>query len=48
MDSRNREKEKAHILQAWVVVVKRRIMLFPTADAKELPQNKITIYIDKL
>ena len=34
MDSRNREKEKAHILQAWVVVVERRIMLFPTADAK--------------
>ena len=34
MDSGNREKEKAHILQTWVVVVERRIVLFPAVDAE--------------
>ena len=32
MDGSNREKEKAHILQTWVIVVKRRIVLFPAVD----------------
>ena len=34
MDSGNREKEKAHILQTWVVVIKSGIMLFPSGDAE--------------
>ena len=32
MDGSNREKEKAHILQTWVIVVERRIVLFPAVD----------------
>ena len=32
MDGGNREKEKAHILQTWVIVVERRIVLFPAVD----------------
>jgi len=28
------EKEKAHILQTWVVVVRRRIVLFPAVDGE--------------
>ena len=28
----NREKEKTHILQTWVIVVERRIVLFPAVD----------------
>ena len=34
MDSGNREKEKAHILQTWVVVIESGIMLFPSGDAE--------------
>lgn len=34
MDSGNREKEKAHILQTWVVVIESGIMLFPSSDAE--------------
>jgi len=34
MDSGNREKEKAHILQTWVVVIESGIMLFPSRDAE--------------
>ena len=34
MDGRNREKEKAHILQTWVVVVERCIVLFPAVDGE--------------
>ena len=32
MDGSNREKEKSHILQTWVIVIKRRIVLFPAVD----------------
>lgn len=32
MDGSNREKEKTHILQTWVIVVERRIVLFPAVD----------------
>jgi hypothetical protein len=32
MDGSNREKEKAHILETWVIVVERRIALFPAVD----------------
>ena len=32
MDGSNREKEKTHILQAWIIVVERRIVLFPAVD----------------
>ena len=32
MDGGNREKEKAHILQTWVIVVERRIVLLPAVD----------------
>ena len=34
MDSGNREKEKTHILQTWVVVIESGIMLFPSGDAE--------------
>ena len=34
MDGGNREKEKPHILQTWVIVVKSRIMLLPAVDAE--------------
>ena len=34
MDGSNREKEKAHILQTWVIVVERRIVLFPAVDCE--------------
>ena len=34
MDGRNREKEKAHILQTWVVVIESGIMLFPSGNAE--------------
>ena len=34
MDGGNREKEKTHILQTWVVVVERRIVLFPAVDGE--------------
>ena len=30
----NREKEKTHILQTWVIVVERRIVLLPSSDAE--------------
>jgi len=30
----NREKEKTHILQTWVIVVERRIVLLPAVDAE--------------
>lgn len=42
MDSDNREKEKAHILQTWVVVIKSGIMLFPSGDAEfdQMPPAK--------
>ena len=32
MDGSNREKEKTHILQTWVIVVERRIVLFSAVD----------------
>ena len=32
MDRGNREKEKTHILQTWVIVIERRIVLFPAVD----------------
>ena len=34
MDCSNREKEKAHILLTWVVVVECGIMLFPSGNAE--------------
>lgn len=34
MDGCNREKEKAHILQTWVIVVERRVMLLPAGNAE--------------
>ena len=34
MDGGNREKEKTHILQTWVIVVERRVMLLPAVDAE--------------
>ena len=30
----NREKEKTHIFQTWVIVVERRIVLFPSSNAE--------------
>ncbi len=30
----NREKEKTHILQTWVIVVERRIVLFPAVNCE--------------
>ena len=30
----NREKEKTHILQTWVIVVERRIVLLPAVDCE--------------
>lgn len=42
MDGCNREKEKTHIFQTWVIVVKRRIVLFPVGDTefdKIVPAN---------
>ena len=30
----NREKEKTHILQTWVIVVKCRIVLLPSGNAE--------------
>ena len=34
MDGGNREKEKTHILQTWVIVIERRIVLFPAGDTE--------------
>ena len=34
MDGGNREKEKTHILQTWVIVVKRSIVLLPVGDSE--------------
>ncbi len=42
MDSGNREKEKAHILKTWGVVIESGIMLFPSGDAEfdQMPPAK--------
>ena len=34
MDGSNWEKEKNHILQTWVIVIKCRVMLFPVIDGE--------------